>query len=39
MLDTGRAGNPNYEQMSPEFAQVARGDENSMGAHLTRRTS
>jgi hypothetical protein len=25
MLDTGRAGNPHYEQMSPEFAQVARG--------------
>jgi|SRR5882672_390854 len=25
MLDTGRAGNPNYDQMSPEFAQVARG--------------
>ncbi len=25
MLDTGRAGNPNYGQMSPEFAQVARG--------------
>src|SRR5262249_12629872 len=24
MLDHGRAGNPNYEQMSPEFAQVAR---------------
>jgi DNA-binding transcriptional MerR regulator len=24
MLDTGRAGNPNYDQMSPEFAQVAR---------------
>ena len=25
ILDTGRAGNPNYDQMSPEFAQVARG--------------
>lgn len=25
MLDGGREGNPNYEQMSPEFAQVARG--------------
>ena len=25
MLDTGRAGNPNYDQMSPEFGQVARG--------------
>jgi hypothetical protein len=25
MLDTGRAGNPNYDQMSSEFAQVARG--------------
>ena len=25
MLDTGRAGNPDYGQMSPEFAQVARG--------------
>jgi hypothetical protein len=25
MLDTGRAGNPNYDQMSPEFAQVAGG--------------
>jgi len=25
MLDTGRAGNPNYGQMSPEFAQVVRG--------------
>ena len=25
MLDTGRAGNPNYDQMSPEFAQVVRG--------------
>jgi DNA-binding transcriptional MerR regulator len=25
MLDTGRAGNPNYDQMSPEFAQIARG--------------
>ena len=25
MLDTGRAGNPNYAQMSPEFAQVVRG--------------
>ena len=25
MLDAGRAGNPNYDQMSPEFAQVARG--------------
>jgi len=25
MLDTGRAGNPDYDQMSPEFAQVARG--------------
>jgi DNA-binding transcriptional MerR regulator len=24
MLDMGRAGNPNYEQMSPEFAQAAR---------------
>jgi DNA-binding transcriptional MerR regulator len=24
MLDTGRAGTPNYDQMSPEFAQVAR---------------
>jgi DNA-binding transcriptional MerR regulator len=24
MLDTGRAGHPNYDQMSPEFAQVAR---------------
>ena len=24
MLDTGRAGNPNYDLMSPEFAQVAR---------------
>jgi hypothetical protein len=24
MLDMGRAGNPNYNQMSPEFAQVAR---------------
>ena len=25
MLDRGRAGNPNYDQMSPEYAQVARG--------------
>jgi hypothetical protein len=25
MVDTGRAGNPNYELMSPEFAQVIRG--------------
>ena len=25
MLDAGRGGNPNYEQMIPEFAQVARG--------------
>ena len=25
MLDRGRAGNPNYDQMSPEFARVARG--------------
>ena len=25
MLDTGRAGNPDYDQMSPEWAQVARG--------------
>jgi DNA-binding transcriptional MerR regulator len=25
MLDTGRAGNPNYDQVSPEFAQVLRG--------------
>ena len=25
MLDTGRAGKPNYDLMSPEFAQVARG--------------
>jgi DNA-binding transcriptional MerR regulator len=25
MIDTGRAGNPNYDQMSPEFAQVVRG--------------
>jgi len=25
MLDAGRAGHPNYGQMSPEFAQVARG--------------
>lgn len=25
ILDSGRAGNPNYDQMSPEFAQVARG--------------
>ena len=25
VLDTGRAGNPNYDQMSAEFAQVARG--------------
>jgi DNA-binding transcriptional MerR regulator len=25
MLDTGKAGNPNYDLMSPEFAQVARG--------------
>jgi DNA-binding transcriptional MerR regulator len=25
MLDAGRAGNPNYDQMSAEFAQVARG--------------
>jgi len=25
MLDAGRAGNPNYDQMSPEYAQVARG--------------
>ena len=25
MLDTGRAGNPNYDQMSAEFAQVVRG--------------
>jgi DNA-binding transcriptional MerR regulator len=25
MLDAGRAGNPNYGQMSPEFAQVVRG--------------
>ena len=25
ILDTGRAGDPNYDQMSPEFAQVARG--------------
>lgn len=24
MLDSGRAGNPNYGQMSPEFAQLAR---------------
>lgn len=24
LLDTGRAGNPNYDQMSPEFAQFAR---------------
>jgi len=24
MLDTARAGNPSYERMSPEFAQVAR---------------
>jgi len=24
MLDAGRAGNPNYDQMSPEFAQIAR---------------
>ena len=24
MLDTGRAGNPNYDQMSPEFARVMR---------------
>jgi hypothetical protein len=24
MLDMGRAGNPNYNRMSPEFAQVAR---------------
>jgi DNA-binding transcriptional MerR regulator len=25
MLDAGRAGNPNYDQMSPEFAQAVRG--------------
>ncbi len=25
LLDTGRAGNPDYDQMSPEFAQAARG--------------
>ena len=25
MLDGGRAGNPDYDRMSPEFAQVARG--------------
>ncbi len=25
MLDAGRAGNPSYDEMSPEFAQVARG--------------
>lgn len=25
MLDRGREGNPNYDLMSPEFAQVARG--------------
>jgi DNA-binding transcriptional MerR regulator len=25
MLDAGRAGNPNYDQMSPELAQIARG--------------
>jgi hypothetical protein len=25
MLDSGREGNPNYGQMSPEFAQFARG--------------
>ncbi len=25
MLDRARAGNPNYDRMSPEFAQVARG--------------
>jgi DNA-binding transcriptional MerR regulator len=25
ILDTSRAGNPNYGQMSPEFAQVVRG--------------
>ena len=24
MLDTGRTGNPNYDRMSPEFAQVVR---------------
>jgi DNA-binding transcriptional MerR regulator len=24
MIDTGRSGNPNYEQMSPEFAQKVR---------------
>jgi DNA-binding transcriptional MerR regulator len=24
-LDTGRVGNPNYDRMSPEFAQVVRG--------------
>ncbi len=25
MLDGGKAGNPNYDRMSPEFAQVVRG--------------
>lgn len=25
VLDTGRAGNPDYDLMSPEFAQIARG--------------
>jgi hypothetical protein len=25
MLDAGRTGNPDYDRMSPEFAQVARG--------------
>jgi DNA-binding transcriptional MerR regulator len=25
ILDTGRAGKPNYDRMSPEFAQAARG--------------
>jgi DNA-binding transcriptional MerR regulator len=27
MLDAGRANNPNYDQMSPEFAQVRRGQQ------------
>jgi DNA-binding transcriptional MerR regulator len=29
MLDAGRAGNPHYDLMSPEFAQVARGQQQA----------
>ncbi len=33
VIESGRAGDPNYDQMSPEFAQIVRAQVESDGLY------